>query len=257
MNNRLKKLIYYLVGFIIPKKVDFIFIATTGRTGSSIFVKLLKKTFDLAVFPNEGNDLWHKSMYPYDSKKTFKPYFMAHKEFIEKSKSSWKFNHFRKVKNIFSGYSIIKRKKVIVVKSSMIIFILEEIIQSFNNCRIIYIVRHGEPVAKSFLKKQYHKKYKDLTNESDFLDFNRKLWNSSQIEISNLIEKKILNKKNFIFFKYEDFCESPKQIITDISKFLDLKILSHSSYGLIHTRNLKKEVSHPLLEQGLKYFNYN
>ena len=256
MNDRLKKLIYYLVGFIIPKKVDFIFIVTTGRTGSSIFVKLLKKTFDLAVFPNEGNDLWHKSMYPYDPKNNFKPYFMDQKEFIENSKSHWKVNHLKRVKNIFKGYSILKRKKVIVVKSSMIIFILEEIIQSFNNCKIIYMVRHGEPVAKSFLKKQFHK-YKDLTDETDFLDSNRKMWNSSQVQINKLIEEKILNKKNYMFFKYENFCESPKQIISDISKFLDLKILSNSSFGLIHSRNLKKEISHPLLEQGLNYFNYN
>ena len=43
-----------------------VFVVGTGRSGTTLLVKILKSHRDLVPYPSEANELWHPNLYPYD-----------------------------------------------------------------------------------------------------------------------------------------------------------------------------------------------
>jgi len=236
------------VGYIgkilnLPDK-EPIFIVGTGRCGTSILSKILRTHPDITVFLSEANDLWHPNLYP-DEKNQIKspPIEIDPKTFTQISIESWPDNHSKTIKEAFNGFHLMTgKKKVFIVKSAMISFMMPKILTIYPNAKFIHIYRFAPSVIESYFKKNFgkYKNYK-YTEEEYYLAC-AKYWNDCILNLEQDKKTLSLTEKGAYFeFSYEDLCEDPEGLLQNLSTYLDLKY-DKFNYDLSTIKNTNYKV---------------
>jgi hypothetical protein len=136
----------------------------------------------------------------------------------------WNSQDSKKIRATFGAYQAIYRKRYFLNKSSLITFMIPNIIELFPDARFIHIYRDGRAVALSYSKKslrQIRTEPQDVFNH--LLEKTAKTWNESILEIERQRKDCKLDKRGmFHEVGYEDFCSTPKEHVKRIASFLGL-----------------------------------
>lgn len=195
----------------------------TGRCGTSLLVKILNSHPGLSGFPGEANELWHPKLEPFESASlNVPPIELDPKRFTEISISNWPPKHGEKIRDIFTGFYMIKGlSKTFFAKSAMISFMIPEILEVFPDVRIIHIYRSGPSVVESYFKKNFGKYSRYSYAEKDYRLYCAKYWNDCILEIEKRRRELSLTEKGQFFeLSYESLCERPNAILDDIARFI-------------------------------------
>ena len=203
-----------------------IFIIGTGRCGTSLLTEILKTHPDITVFPGEKNNLWHPNLYPTEKNKIKSPPIeIDPKAFTQISVNSWSNNHSKTIKRMFNGFHLMTgKRKVFIVKSAMISFMMPKIMTIYPNAKFIHLYRYAPSVIESYFKKNFgiYANYK-YTKEEYYIAC-AKYWNDCILNIEQDKNTLSLTEKGAYFeFSYENLCEDPESLLQVLSTYLDLK----------------------------------
>lgn len=203
-----------------------IFIVGTGRCGTSLLTKILRTHPDITVFLSEANDLWHPNLYP-DEKNQIKspPIEIDPKAFTQISVDSWPDNHSETIKQVFNGFHLMTgKRKVFIVKSAMISFMMPKIMTIYPNAKFIHLYRYAPSVIESYFKKNFGKYTDYKYTEEEYYIACAKYWNDCILNLEQDKNTLSLTEKGAYFeFSYEELCEDPKSLLQNLSTYLDLK----------------------------------
>ena len=203
-----------------------IFIIGSGRCGSTLFHKILSSHRDLIGFPRRSEQSLAPPFIPHLMKKKVDilPFIRDPKKFTKISISNWPKNHSRHIAATFNGFHLIKGiRKTPFVKSSMISFMIEEILSIYPKAKFIHIYRNGPSVIESFIKKEWNKYRRFFCSADEYRFYCAKYWTNCILEIENQNNKLSLDKNRKLFqFSYENLCEYPNHTINDLSEYLSV-----------------------------------
>lgn len=202
-----------------------VFIIGTGRCGTSLLVKILNSHPSLSGFPGEANELWHPRLEPFESATIdMPPIEVDPRHFSEVSIANWPPKQGERIRDIFTGFNIITGLlKTYFIKSAMISFMIPKILDIFPDAKFIHIYRFGPAVVESYFKKNFGKYSVYVFTENEYRIYCAKYWNACILEIEKKKNELLLETKGrFLEFSYEDLCQNPKDILEDISRFLEV-----------------------------------
>ena len=210
-----------------------VFIIGCGRSGTTIVGNTLSQHPDIKYL-NERRDLWHRAYPEFNiwNENTQNPKLYADKKDVITKKNNL-------LHHLFFREQVLGNSIILLEKLPINNFRLEFLNASFPDAKYIYLTRNGLEVSKSIEKRiqkqnwfggeKYDllKKYSS-DNKIHFKtkingDKERGMWEwKLSIEESNRFFKKE-NKNNFIHISYQDFIDSPSQIIKNIFDFFRLE----------------------------------
>jgi hypothetical protein len=208
-----------------------VFVIGCGRSGTTLLTTILAKHKDIANY-SEANDIWDPNGYPWRFSNLTRP--PVWKDPNTFNRMWWedvsKTGYARKIKGIFGAYQFISRKKIFLNKTPMNTFKIPYILEIFPGARFIHIYRDGRAVSYSYQKKEYkkmienpepYKKTGHFYTGKILLEMMAKSWIDHIKEVENQKQKL---KQKFIFFElsYEEFCESPREMMNEIYDFLKI-----------------------------------
>jgi hypothetical protein len=221
-----------------------VFIVGSGRCGSSLLADILKSHQELAVFPNEANDVWHPNSYPIEKAKIDTP-FMAEDpaEFTRRSIESWPQDHDRYIRRVLRGFALLhgKGKRRIVVKSAMISFMVPKLHALFPDASFIHIYRFGPSVAESLVKKEWHRFQDRIPEEDSFRRLCASYWNGCIIAIQHAVrDLQLQERRQYYELSYEELCDAPQDALGRLAAFLGIDSEGYRfDLSQIESRNAK------------------
>ena len=215
----------YLGSFFQARITDPIIIIGSGRCGSSLLKRILDSHCQLIAYPDEANKLWHPNSYPFSQKSIGTPSYVEDPGgFSRLSVKNWPTNYHNQISKVFSDFFHKKScgKRILVIKSAMISFLLPEICSICPKAKFIHIYRSGPSVIESFLIKEWTKYDSYFKDKEEYLKFCAKCWNSTIIEIDHQKSMLKLTDKNFFELSYEGLCAEPNETFKSLSDFLGI-----------------------------------
>ena len=245
---------------LTPKRPAFII--GCARSGTSVLKRVLGRQPGIAAFPGEANDWWHPNDYPWIEKRsTLPPLWANPRSFTNGSLASWPKNHSARLKRMLRLYQLLQGQPALIVKSSMINYMLPTLAELFPDAKFIHIVRDPRAVAFSYAIKEHKKmlsaesifRQKDLWRSFDDMAMRMiEFWGETMSEIDAAVERLGLRSRHAYFeCHYESFCADPKEVIRRILIFLgqasDVVVLGKPVTNMNH--KFKCSVSTQLLER--------
>jgi Sulfotransferase family len=253
----------------VREEITPFFIIGTGRSGTSLLVKIMDSNPNLSGFPGEANELWHPTLEPFESASIDTPPIEIDPgQFSKISLNSWPPLHRERIRDIFFGFHIISgRSKIFFSKSAMISFMIPEILKIYPNAKFIHIYRYGPSVVESYFKKNYGKYSRYVYTEEDYRRYCAKYWNACIMEIEDKKNELLLERKGqFLEFSYEDLCQKPKEILESLGKYIgiasdsfkfDISTISSQNYkAQDYTRDPVRNKLIELMRPGLILKDY-
>lgn len=239
------------------------FIIGCARSGTSILKRTLAGHERIAAFPSEANHLWHPTAYPWvESDHSKPPLWSDPSSFTKLSLADWSRGHADRLRREFAIYQRLQGRPVFLNKSSMIAFMLPEVLELFPNARFIHIVRDGRPVALSYARKVHGKmteneelhRSRDLWCSFDELLHQMAwLWQAHLDEIDRVVQTKGWAEKGIYFeCQYEDFCRRPQDLIGEILEFLDLPIAEMHYRETFEARDMNYKIRDALPPETIR-----
>ena len=198
-----------------------VFIIGCGRSGTTILGNTLSLHPEIKYL-NERRDLWHKSYPEFDiwnkNMQNSKLY-VDEKDIVLRKHNLLRYFFFRE--------QVLANAKILVEKLPINNFRLKFLRKSFPNARYIYLTRNGLEVSKSIEKAiqkggwlRSHDLLKSCNIENS--DQNKGIWEwKLSIDQSDRFFRRI-NRNSFIHLSYNDFIDSPSEMIKGIFDFLKL-----------------------------------
>jgi hypothetical protein len=246
-----------------------LFIIGTGRCGTSLMVKILNSHPGLSGFPGEANELWHPMVEPFETSSLgIPPIEVDPKRFTDISVANWPPRHGEKIRDIFSGFSLLTgSSKVFFSKSAMISFMIPKILEVFPDARFIHIYRYGPSVVESYFKKNFGKYSHYIFTEKDYRLCCARYWNDCILEIKQReTDLSLVEKGQYLEFSYEKLCQSPRDVLNDIAIFLgvasdgfryDLSRITSQNYkAQDYARDIERAELLDIMSAGLKNKGY-
>ena len=246
-----------------------LFIIGTGRCGTTLLVDILNTHPGLSGFPGEANELWHPKLEPFESAfLDIPPIEVDPKRFSDVSVANWPPKQGERIRDIFAGYHLITgRSRVFFTKSAMISFMIPSILEVFPDARFIHIYRYGPSVIESYFKKNFGKYSRYMYTEKDYRIYCATYWNACILEIEKRRKELSLDTKGqFLEFSYEGLCQTPRDVLEDIAKFLgvasngfryDISRISSQNYKVAdYARNPERAELLGLMLSGMKLKGY-
>jgi hypothetical protein len=226
------------------------FIVGCARSGTSVLRRVLARQADIGAFPGEANELWHPRYYPWTSSDHgASPLWQAPRAFTAASVASWPPGHDRRIRRAFGLYRALRGRPIFLNKSSMINYMVPEILSIFPDARFIHIIRDGRAVAYSYAKKEYGKmcahealyRSKGLYTSFDELVLRMAdLWKETvQTLRADAVELELSAKGRYTELCYEDFCEEPEQYTRALLDFLGATAPLEDLGEIIESQNHK------------------
>ena len=142
------------LGRLAAPVLDPVFVVGSGRCGSTVLCAILESSPDLAVFPGEGNDLWHPTQYPYlTHEQSGPPILAAPVAFSALSRAQWTPEHRRHLVRTVSAMRTLRPGRPVIVKSAMVSHMVTDLLEVFPEARFVHIYRYGPAVVDSLVKK--------------------------------------------------------------------------------------------------------
>jgi hypothetical protein len=212
------------------RKFDFclerpVFIVGTGRCGTNLLVRILNSHPDIAGYPGEANELWHPKLEPFESATIdIPPIEVDPRRFSEVSIGSWPSGQAERIRNAFTGYTLLhRRSRVFFTKSAMISFMIPKILEVFPEARFIHIYRFGPAVVESYFKKNFGKYSKHNFREEEYRLHCARYWNACVLEIERRSKERPLSARGaFMQFSYEMLCDLPWATLRAAASFLEV-----------------------------------
>lgn len=254
-----------------------VFITGVGRSGTTLFCDILRAHQQLAVYPNEANELWHPATYPWHRKKNqhVKPYWLDPAGFSEFSVQQFLPENISAMKRSFSFFQKLSGNRQFVLKSAMITFMLPFIKNLYPQARFIVLVRDGRSVAYSYSVKQFEKIVKHPEGYADYSNITRQelmtltaqVWQHQFDYLDTAILNKQLPAGSIFFLKYEDLCSDPQAAMRSVFDFMGVepKGFDHAVLNRISSTNYKVNkdenpailnAAESAMSSGLARFNY-
>ena len=207
------------------------FVVGSGRSGTTMLATMLGMHPDIAVVPTEANHLWHPRSYPWHQHPEYAgaPYWVDPVGFSRQSAALHRQPGQVKppVRAVFGAYQAACRRPVLINKSVMINFMLEEVGELFPEASFIVCRRDGRSVAYSFAVKELPKItsnpiYGERGFPNDFEFVLRKQaqrWNDTNDAITRYFSGPGSQRK-VLEVRYEDLCSRPEPILQAIAGHL-------------------------------------
>jgi len=209
------------------------FVVGSGRSGTTMLASMLDMHPEIAVVPTEANHLWHPRSYPWHQWPDYggAPYWIDPVAFSRHSAGL----HLQpgavtpSVRAAFGAYQALTGRPVVVNKSVMINFMLQEVSELFPDACFIVCRRDGRSVAYSFAVKELPKitsnpiyGQRGYPNDFEFvLRHQAKLWNDTNAEISRHFSGPGRNSR-VLEVRYEDLCSAPGEVLKKIAGHLSV-----------------------------------
>jgi hypothetical protein len=216
-----------VLGLVGYHAAEPFFIVGTGRCGSSLLVEILRSHHELAVFPDEANELWHPNSYPFEKRRRGGPSIIENpREFTEISRSSWPAGQEKRIRDVLSAYNFVHGPhKRLVHKSAMITFLLPQILRLFPDARFCHIYRSGPPVVESLVKKDWQKYSDRFGDQASFRAACARYWNDCILEIERQNKALQLGARGSLLeLSYEGLCADPRGAYSRLASFLDIRV---------------------------------
>ncbi len=206
------------------------FVIGCGRSGSTLLRRTLARHPELAVFPSEGNELWHPALYPWNgTDRKVKPLWVDPTEFTRASAARRSASDVRRLKAIFGAYQRFRRGSRFVNKTEMIHFMLPEVVGWFPGARFVHLVRDGRAVALSRARRLHTADTSgldlpawmpDLRDFDGLLDLAITYWQRSLDAIDEGRSGAHLGPERLTVLTYEELCARPRETLTRLAESL-------------------------------------
>ena len=213
--------VYRAIGRIpfTQKPVRPVFVVGTGRCGSGVVRNLIASHPDFVSYQSEANDLWHPHSYNYQRRTIETPSMLFDpQEFTKRSLKSWTVERANAIRLIFSGFLTVRgRGRRLVLKSSMVSFMVKQLVQVFPDGLFIHIYRNGPSFVFESVKKNWHK-YQHLEDESTMRIHRAQYWSRCLIELHR-VSQELKPMGRWLEFAYERLCADPRDVLREISVY--------------------------------------
>ena len=205
------------------------FVIGCGRSGSTLLRRTLARHPDLAVYPSEGNELWHPALYPWNgTDRKVKPLWVDPAEFTRASAARRSASDVRRLKAIFGAYQRFRRGSRFVNKTEMIHFMLPEVAGWFPEARFVHLLRDGRAVALSRARRLHTGAagpdlpawMPDLRDFDGLLDLAIAYWQRSLDAIDEGRSGARLGPERLTVLTYEELCARPRETLTQLAESL-------------------------------------
>ena len=213
-----------------------VFIVGFNKSGKTLLKHILSAHPDIISYPGEANELWHPHLYPWHrSDLSVPPIWIDPDRFIKRSLADWTPRHRMAIKARLGAYQKLSGKRVLLVDSAMIAFMLPNLKDLFPGARFIHFYRDGRVSSYITAKKEHPKILKHkaayLKGGYCFENFNELLpkvasyWAATMAEVERFSAiASPDDPANLIELSYEQFCTAPVDSLKSIFDFLDIPI---------------------------------
>ena len=239
------------------------FIVGCGRSGTTMLNALFDRHPSVANFPTESNELWHPRMYPWhESAIDSPPFFLDAREFTARSLAQQTADDHVTLRATFGAYQTLTRKPVFLAKTVMVAFMLDRLLETFPDARLIQVVRDGRAVALSWIVKEreklthprYAPRYK--FDEDQLLDIYARHWQDNILAMDEAVERLRLAKTGrYHEFTYEDLCADPTKQLTALAGFLGISPAPFLGDASAHIKNTNKKAASSITGDRLRALN--
>jgi hypothetical protein len=205
------------------------FIVSTGRAGTTMLNAVFDRHPEVANFPSEANELWHPRLYPWaDSAVDAPPYWLDPAEFTRRSLAQQTLADARHLQATFGAFQALTRAPVLLVKTVMVSFMLERVLELFPDARFIHLYRDGRAVAASWMVKDRAKLHSakaramGLAFDDDaLLERYATYWNLVVAELQRAEARHRLRARDrWHDLSYEALCADPAAALTALAGFI-------------------------------------
>ena len=246
---------YHALGYFAGarRSVRPVFVVGTGRSGTTLLVKILDSHRDLVAYPSEANELWHPNAYPYDRRTIDAPPFLFDPaEFTTRSLASWTPGHERAIRRTLDGFMLARgRGRRLVLKSAMVSFMVERLTRVVPDALFVHIYRRGPSVVSSFVKKEWPK-YGGMVDEAEMRLHCAHYWSSCLIELHRANEALGLSARGQWFeCAYERLCAEPRRVLREMSDYAEIDLAAYA-FDLSNIQSRNEKVGHVASDQAWK-----
>ena len=268
VKNLSKRLARIAPDYFAGKIKNPFFIIGCNRSGKSLLASTLAYHRRIAVYPEEGLELWHPQTFPWlhsSHRDYLPPYVFDPKEY---SLLSLKFrtpSQEKYLQSVFGAYQSIMMRQVFLNESSMTVFLIPYIFEKFPNARLIHIVRDGRAVAIASARNLHQQ------IERDFEVFHKlglaypydglikilaEHWNQNVEEVEKQKVALDLEKKQLLYeLRYEDFCQQPNFYLSQIASFMGISTEVYQRTDYSKLTNMNHEYNVDLDVEAMKALN--
>jgi hypothetical protein len=236
-----------------------VFFVGCGRSGTTILSQTLAQHPDIAVYPNEANELWHPHLYPW-AKATMDappiwidPYAFTQASLNQPGRDSYD----AYLQAVFGAYHFLHGGRVFLNKSVMVTFMIPHLLQLFPEAKLIHLVRDGRAVALSYAQKEQEKikQAETIYHQKGYApDFDQLLetfarhWQDHIVEIERQKAELMLAEARLLEISYEGLCASATFVseVTRLCNFVGVPFASLPLSKTVPFRNVNYKVKETL-----------
>jgi hypothetical protein len=205
------------------------FMLSSGRSGTTMLNALFDLHPDVANYPSEGNELWHPRLYPWaTSTVATPPYWLDPDEFTRRSLAQRTAADDAALRATLGAFQTLARAPVLLVKSVMVTFMIDELLAWFPDARFVHLYRDGRAVAASWLIKDRHKldapraQAAGLTlSDDELLDAYLAYWQASIAAVEQADARHGLTASGRLHeLTYEALCADPRGQLAALARFM-------------------------------------
>jgi len=217
-----------------------VFVIGTGRCGSTLLRKVLTSHPQLLVVADECNDLWHPRLYPYADRVIDAPAFHSSpRKFTEISLKNWPRYQPMLIRAKLARFALQHPgRRALVVKSPMLTFMCVRLLELFPLSRFIFLYRDGESTSRSWVAKDYEKKWSSTCTRDEYANVVREFWAETMDHMSEFESSGLVNDGNFKRLRYEELCSNPNAVLEEMADFMGVDPNCYSfDMGSIENQN--------------------
>lgn len=250
-----------------------VFIVGFNKSGKTLLKNILATHPDVIGYPGEANELWHPGYYPWHkSDLSVPPIWHDPSMFVKRSLAGWNRQHRMSIRARLGAYQKLSGKRVLLVDSAMIAFMVPDLLELFPGASFIHFYRDGRICSYVTARREHAKIQKNKAAYQrggyDFEEFDNlspklaSYWAATIAEMDrNMDRLSAIGARSSMELSYEEFCADPSDSLNRIFEFLDIPAVQLRAGHIVnandkvldeipgHTRTMLLEVIGPTLRK--------